>query len=61
MTSNFMFGKLEGNYQISAVNLSKQREAVIDCYFKPKVKFYNPVDEYDLENLYKEKLEKKKL
>ena len=56
-----MFGKLEGTYWISAVNLSKQREAVIDSYFKPKVEFFNPVDEYDLENLYKEKFAKKKL
>ena len=61
MTSIFMFAKLESTYWISAVNLSKEREAVIDSYFKPKVEFYNPVDEYDLENLYKEKLKNKKL
>ena len=67
MVSNSMFGKLEGAYWISAVKISKEREAVIDSYFEPKVDFYKLVNEYDLrktfadlENLYREKLEKKK-
>ena len=68
MASNSVFGKLEGAHWISAVKLSKEREAVIDSYFELKVEFYNPVDEYDLrktfadlENLYREKLEKKEI
>ena len=68
MASNSVFWKLEGAHWISAVKLSKEREAVIDSYFEPKVEFYNPVDEYDLrktfadlENLYREKLEKKNI
>ena len=68
MASNSMFGKLEGTHWISVVKLSKEKEAVIDFYFESKVEFYNPVDEYDLrktfadlENLYREKLEKKNI
>ena len=68
MASNSVLGKLEGAHWISAVKLSKEREAVIDSYFEPKVEFYNPVDEYDLrktfadlEDLYREKLEKKEI
>ena len=68
MAFNSVFGKLEGAHWISAVKLSKERKAVIDSYFEPKVEFYNPVDEYDLgktfadlENLYREKLEKKEI
>ena len=48
MASNSMFGKLEGAHWVSAVELSKSREAKIDSCFKPKVEFYNPQDEYDL-------------
>ena len=68
MASNSIFGKLKGAHLISAAKLSKEREAAIDSYFKLKVEFYNPVDEYDLrktfadlENLYREKLEKGKI
>ena len=68
MASNSMFGNLEGTHCLSAVKLSKAREAEIDSCFKPKVEFYNPQDKYDLkktfvdlENLYGEKLEKKKI
>ena len=32
MSSNSMFGKLEGTYWISAVKLSKEREDVIDLF-----------------------------
>ena len=63
-----MFGKLEGIHWISQVGLSKQREAEIDPCFEPKVEFYQPQDEYnlkktftDLENLYKERVEKNKI
>ena len=68
MGSNSMFGKLEDAHWVSAVTLSKAREAEIDSCFKPKVEFYNPQDEYDLkktsvdlENLYRGKLEKKEI
>ena len=63
-----MFGKLEGAHWVSSVKLSKARQAEIDSCFEPKVEFYNPQDEYhlkktfvDLKNLYREKLEKKKM
>ena len=63
-----MFGKLEGIHWISQIELSKQREAEIDSCFEPKVEFYQPQDEYDLkktftdlENLYKERVEKNKI
>ena len=66
MAFNSMFGKLEGAHWISAVKLSKKRETEIDSCFEPKVEFYYPESEYelkktfeDLENLYREKLEKK--
>ena len=59
-------GKLEGAHWISAVELCKKREAEIDSCFEPKVEFYYPSNEYelkktfnDLENLYREKVEKK--
>ena len=68
MASNSMFGKLERAHGVSAAELLKSREAEIDSCFKPKVEFYNPQDEYDLkkafvhlENLYRGKLEKKKI
>ena len=61
-----MFGKLESLHWISKVELSKQREAKIDSCFVPKVDFLNPEDQYDLrktfndlENLYRENIEKK--
>ena len=61
-----MFGKLEIVHWISKVEFSKQREAETDSCFVPKVNFLNPQDEYDLrktfndlENLYREKIEKK--
>ena len=63
-----MLGKLKGAYWVSAVKLSKARDVEIDFCFEPKIEFYNPQDEHDLkktfvdlENLYREKLEKKKL
>ena len=66
MASNSMSEKLEGEHWISAVELSKKRKAEIDSCFEPKVEFYYPESEYklkktvdDLENLYREKLEKK--
>lgn len=59
-------GKLEGAHWISAVELCKKREAEIDSCFEPKVEFYYPSNEYelkktfnDLENLYREKVERK--
>ena len=62
-----MFGKLQGVYWISKVELFKQREAEIDSSFEVVVDFYNPQDEFDfkktfdvLENLYREKVEKQK-
>ena len=62
-----MLGKLKGAYWVSAVKLSKARDVEIDFCFEPKIEFYNPQDEHDLkktfvdlENLYREKLEKKK-
>ena len=68
MVSSSMFGKLKGMHWVSAMKLSKAREAEIDSCFKPKVEFYHPQDKYDLkktfvdlENLYREKLEKKKI
>ena len=68
MASNSMFANLEGTHCLSPVKLSKAKEAEIDSCFKPKVEFYNPQDKYDLkktfvelENLYEEKLEKKKI
>ena len=61
-------GKLEGFHWILQVGLSKQREAEIDSCFEPKVESYQPQDEYDfkktftdLENLYKERVEKNKI
>ena len=61
-----MFGKLKSFHWISKVKLFKQREAGIDSCFVPKVDFLNLQDEYDLkktfsdlENLYREKIEKK--
>ena len=68
LACNSMFGKLEGTHWISQIGLSKQREAEIDSCFEPKVEFYRPQDEYDLkktftdlENLYKERVEKNKI
>ena len=65
---NSMFGKLEGIHWISQVGLSKQREAEIGSCFEPKVGFHQSQDEYDLkktltdlENLYKERVEKNKI
>ena len=64
MASNSMFGKLEGAHLVS----TKAREAEINSCFEPKVEFCNPQDEYDhkktfldLESLYRENLEKKKI
>ena len=63
-----MFGKVEGVHWISQVGLCKEREAEINSCFEPKVEFYQPLDEYDLkktftdlENLYKERVEKNKI
>ena len=63
-----MFGKLQGVCWISKVELSKQREAEIDSPFEAVVDFYNPQDEFglkksfdDLENLYREKVEKQNI
>ena len=63
-----MFGKVQGVYWISKVELSKQREAEMDSSFEAVVDFYNPQDEFDfkrtfdvLENLYREKVEKQKI
>ena len=68
MVSNSMFGKLGGVQWISAAKLSKEGQAETDSCFEPKVEFYNPRDWYclkktsaDLENLYRGKLEKKKI
>ena len=68
LSCNSMFGKLEGVHWISQVRLSEQREAKIDSSFEPKVEFYRPQHEYDLkktfsdlENLYKERVEKNKI
>ena len=68
LACNSMFGKLKGIHWISQIELSKQREAEIDSCFEPKVEFYQPQDEYDLkktftdlENLYKERVEKNKI
>ena len=65
---NSMFGKVQGVYWISKVELSKQREAEMDSSFEAVVDFYNPQDEFDfkrtfdvLENLYREKVEKQKI
>ena len=66
MACNSMFGKFGSIHWTSKVELSKQKEAEIDSYFVPKVDFLNPQDEYDLkktfgdlENLYREKIEKR--
>ena len=48
MSSNSMFGKLEGAHWISAVELLKKKEAEIDSCFEPKVEFYYPESEYEL-------------
>ena len=48
MVSSSMFGKLKGMHWVSAIKLSKAREAEIDSCFKPKVEFYHPQDKYDL-------------
>ena len=63
-----MFGKVEGVHWISQVGICKEREAEINSCFEPKVEFYQPLDEYnlkktftDLENLYKERVEKNKI
>ena len=65
LACNSMFEKLEGIHWILQIGLSKQREAEIDSCFEPKVEYYQPQDEYDLkktftdlENLYKERVEK---
>ena len=66
MACNSMFEKLKRIHWISKVKLSNQREAEIDSCFAPKIEFYKPQDEYDLkktfnylENLYRNKMEKK--
>ena len=68
LACNSMFGKLEVADWILQVGLSKQREAEIDSCFEPKVEFCQPQYEYglkntftDLENLYKERVEKNKI
>ena len=48
IASNSMFGKLEGVYWVSGINLSKKREGEIECCFEAKVDFYYPSDEYEL-------------
>ena len=48
MASYSMFGKLEGAYWISAIELSKKREADIGSCFEPKVEFYYPESDYEL-------------
>ena len=52
MTSNSLFGELRGVHWISKLQLSKQREAEIDSCFTPKVEFYSPQDEGDLEKTF---------
>ena len=66
IATNSMFGKLEGVYWVSGVKLSKKREIKIESCFEQKVDFSYPSDEYnlnkifdDLENIYREKEEKK--
>ena len=68
MRENSVFGKPEVDYWISKVELSKQREAEMHPSFKAVVDFYNLQDEFDLkktfndlENLYREKVEKQKI
>ena len=68
LARNSMFGKLESVRWISKVELSKQREDEIDSCFVPMVDFLNPQDQYDLkktfsdlENLYREKIEKRRI
>ena len=39
IASNSMFGKLEGVYWVSGINLSKKREGEIECCFEAKVDF----------------------
>ena len=63
---NSMFGKLEGVYWVSGINLSKKREGEIESCFEAKVDFYYPTDEYELskafsdfENIYREKDQRK--
>ena len=60
MASNSIFGELRGVHWIS-----KQTEAERDSCFTPKVEFYSPQDEGDLEktfddleNIYRERVEK---
>ena len=62
IASNSMFGKLEGIYWVSGINLSKKREGEIESCFESKVDFYYPSDEHklsktfsDFENIYREK------
>ena len=61
-----MFRKLEVAHWVSAVELSVKREAEIDSYIESKVEFYYSKSECELkkkfnnlENVYREKLEKK--
>lgn len=65
MVSNSVFGEFRGVHQISKLQLSKQRDTEIDSCFTPKVEFYSPQDEEDLEktfddleNIYREKVKK---
>ena len=60
-----LFGELRGVHWISKIQLSEQRETKIDSCFTPKVEFYSPQDEEDLEkafddfeNIYRERVEK---
>ena len=65
MVSNSAFGEFRGVHWISKLQLSKQRDTEIDSCFTPKVEFYSPQDEEDLEktfddleNIYREKVKK---
>ena len=51
LACNYMFGNIEGVHWISKVQQSKLRENEIDFCVSPKVEFYSPQDEYNLNNL----------
>ena len=52
MASNSMFRKLAGAHLISAVELSKKREAEIDSCYEPKVEFYYPESQDELKKTF---------
>ena len=66
IATNTMFGKLEGVYWVSGINLSNKKEGEIESCFEEKVDFYYPSDEYELsktfsdfENIYRERDQRK--